>query len=369
MLQRLARYRFYSAVTARLPVLSLLTGLLLMGPLVVAADQAEDQEFAVFILAGQSNMVGHGKPEMGRNPDYDDADKSTQKEVPNGIGSLRWYVAQHPERLGPQGETPLLNADGTWIERDDVAVHFVYERGVEHGMLTPHFGKGKWFGPEFGFGHVVGNALDEPVLIIKTAWGGHSLGVEFRPPSAGQPDYQQTKVDPERVGISYRAMIESVHQVLADKDTLFPHLAGKKPRLVGFGWHQGWNDGGSVEMVTEYESNMRHLIADLRRDLEAPELRIVIANSGMIGINATGRRADLCEIQMGMADPQRHPDLAGGVAAVETRPFKRSNEQSPSGFGFHWNHNAESHWLVGEAMGKAMLGQETGPEEPAADEF
>ena len=43
------------------------------------------------------------------------------------------------------------------------------------------------------------------------------------------------------------------------------------------------------------------------------------------------------------------------MASVETRPFKRTNEESPSGFGYHWNHNAESHFLVGDAMGRAML--------------
>ncbi|MGB0144891.1 MAG: sialate O-acetylesterase, partial [Akkermansiaceae bacterium] len=56
-----------------------------------------------------------------------------------------------------------------------------------------------------------------------------------------------------------------------------------------------------------------------------------------------------------MADPKVTPEFVGTIAAIETRPFKRSTEQSPSGFGYHWNHNAESHFLIGDAMGEAMV--------------
>ena len=40
-------------------------------------------------------------------------------------------------------------------------------------------------GPEFTFGIYMEKELKEPILIIKTAWGGRSLNTEFRPPSAG----------------------------------------------------------------------------------------------------------------------------------------------------------------------------------------
>ena len=39
------------------------------------------------------------------------------------------------------------------------------------------------FGPEFNFGQVMGDLFEEPVLLIKTAWGGKALGREFLPPS------------------------------------------------------------------------------------------------------------------------------------------------------------------------------------------
>ncbi len=61
------------------------------------------------------------------------------------------------------------------------------------GKLTAGFGargdqptrNGGKIGPEFTFGITMEKELQEPILIIKTAWGGRSLNTEFRPPSAG----------------------------------------------------------------------------------------------------------------------------------------------------------------------------------------
>ena len=57
---------------------------------------------------------------------------------------------------------------------------------VQQGKVKVGYGSdGERIGPEYGFGITIDKALDEPVLIIKTAWGGKSLAVDFRPPSAG----------------------------------------------------------------------------------------------------------------------------------------------------------------------------------------
>jgi len=341
---------------------------------------AGEKTVKVFILAGQSNMVGHGKTEYGRNPKYDKNDKSTHHEVKNGIGSLRWYVGKNEAKYGAKGEMPLMDAEGKWLVRDDVFVHFTYEKGKEKGKLKPSFGKGSWFGPEFGFGHIVGNHCKEPVLIIKTAWGGHSLGLNFRPPSSGPYEFPNGVVEKWRknrgkhgvpkdidkhladtakaTGQSYRNMMAIIKDVTANMDTHFPELKGHKPRVVGFGWHQGWNDGCSEEMTAEYDKNMTNFIKDVRNELGVPNLPFVIANTGQNGRSEKankGRFGKLCEIQMAMGDPKKHPEFAGTVISVETRDFKRPTEQSPSGFGYHWNHNGETHFILGKAMGEAML--------------
>ena len=50
----------------------------------------------------------------------------------------------------------------------------------------------------------------------------------------------------------------------------------------------------------------------------------------------------------------KHPEFKGNVAFVSTKTFWRDVEQSPSNQGYHWNTNAETYYLIGEAMGQAM---------------
>ena len=58
--------------------------------------------------------------------------------------------------------------------------------------------------------------------------------------------------------------------------------------LAGFGWHQGWNDRISDKFNAEYESNMAHFIRDIRKDLGAPALPFVIAETYYIIGEAMG---------------------------------------------------------------------------------
>ena len=65
------------------------------------------------------------------------------------------------------------------MSRDDV-----WYKGVvaAAGSWWLGVGSGK-IGPELGFGHVVGDHHDDPVLVLKTSQGNRSLGLGF--PSAG----------------------------------------------------------------------------------------------------------------------------------------------------------------------------------------
>jgi hypothetical protein len=58
---------------------------------------------------------------------------------------------------------------------------------------------------------------------------------------------------------------------------------------------------------------------------------------------------------MAVADPKQHPEFAGTVASVDTRDFWRKVEESPRDQDYHYNQNAETYMLVGEAMGRAMV--------------
>ena len=64
--------------------------------------------------------------------------------------------------------------------------------------------------------------------------------------------------------------------------------------------------------------------------------------------------------QLAVADPRKYPAFEGNVSTTNTRPFWRDASVSPSNFGYHWNHNGESEYLNGKAMGEKvaeMLGR------------
>jgi len=214
-------------------------------------------------------------------------------------------------------------------------------------------------GPELGFGWVVGNATDEPVLLIKCAWGGKSLGVDFRPPSSGLPPYSlgdkqdaALKADPKLVGKYYREMLELTKAALANVKELVPGSNGKYT-LAGFGWHQGWNDRINDKFNGEYEANMVNFIRDVRKELAAPELPFVIAETGMNGPTEMHPRAlGLMKAQEAAAT---RDEFRGTAAFVSTKNFWRPVEESPNSQGYHWNCNAGTYYMIGESMGEAML--------------
>lgn len=283
---------------------------------------AADEPVKVFILAGQSNMEGHGffKADPKRN---------------GGKGSLE-QVAKDPATADKFKH--LLDKNGEWVVRDDVWVHYLERKG----KLTVGFGVGKdCIGPELGFGNVIGDAFDEPVLLVKLAWGGKSLAKDFRPPSAGG-----------EVGPYYTEVVKRTKELMIDFKNQFPEFGDRGHELAGFGWHQGWNDRINQAFVEEYESNMAHFIRDIRKELGVPKLPFVIAETGMGGLAEKNQRAlALMKAQAAVAE---HEEFRGNVAFVGTRAFWRDKDVSPSKQDYHWNSSGETYYLIGDAMGQAM---------------
>lgn len=288
-----------------------------------SAATAADLTVKVFVLAGQSNMQGHGRI-------------AAEEERNQGKGSLEW-LAKRPDSE-PRFQA-LIDDKGKWIAREDVQIHYL----DRSGNLAPGFGAREGLiGPELGFGQVVGDAFDAPVLLIKIAWGGKSLGVDFRPPSSGG-----------ETGPYYLDVVRLTKESLQTAKDRFPQYEQHDLELVGFGWHQGWNDRINQKLNDEYEENMANFIRDIRRDLGVEDLPFVIAETGMSGRSEAHPRAlSLMKAQAAVAEK---PEFRGNVAFVGTRDFFRPREESPSGQAYHWNSNAETYYLIGEAMGKAML--------------
>jgi hypothetical protein len=115
-----------------------------------------------------------------------------------------------------QGMFPwLLDSTSNWAARQDVWLQEArLTPGGTGSPLIPTW-NGKTFGPEIGFGHVLGAFHDEAVLLIKTAQGNRSLAFDFRPPSSGR-----NAPDNEFESAEYRMTIQGVRETLAKIDKL-----------------------------------------------------------------------------------------------------------------------------------------------------
>lgn len=315
-----------------------ITALVTMG-LFASAD--EPKPLKVFILAGQSNMEGHAEI---RTFDYIGRDPLTAPILEE-----------------------MRNRDGTPRVCDKVWMSYLtgpYDgsaNGEGLGKLTAGFGArgdqptkmcGK-IGPEFTFGIYMEKELKEPILIIKTAWGGRSLNTEFRPPSAGQyrlpkaiqelwdkypqgahgipkaEDRKKWQEDKDAAsGVFYRMMIDHVKKVLADPKRVCPEYDEKAGfELAGFVWLQGFND--LVDGTTypgpdqpgkydAYSDLLAKFIRDVRSDLSAPKMPFVI---GVLGVDGYKHEA----FRQAMAAPADMPEFKGNVIAVDTAPFWDEN--------------------------------------------
>ena len=95
-------------------------------------------------------------------------------------------------------------------------------------------------------------------------------------------------------------------------------------------------------------------MGDLRIAFAAPTMPFVIGASGMDGRSSGsgGRRDELCEAQRRAT--LRAPFVNSSLF-VETRDYARSSGSPNPNQGYHWGWNAESLFLIGNAMGEAAL--------------
>ena len=267
--------------------------------------RAARKKVKVFILAGQSNMEGHGQVRsfdvLGQDPRY---------------GHLL---------------AKLKNAGGSWAVRDDVTISWT-TKNRKAGPLTVGWGYGdNEIGPELMFGTVMGDKYDEHVLLIKTAWGGKSVWCDFRSPSAGEMSRDEKRIlkrdEHLTPGHFYRKMVAEIKETLANIENVVPGYRGQGYEIVGMAWFQGWNDfcewhleldGKRVGMglIERYPHNLAAMLRDLRKDLGVPEMPIAIGELGIGGDEMT-KRAE-------------HRNDREAVAMVKFRKAQRAVAEDPS---------------------------------------
>jgi hypothetical protein len=280
----------------------------------------------VFILLGQSNMVGAGK-----------------------TASLETVVKQNKKY------PYLLDDAGNWVVRQDVRNVRVMCSGAgpwkmyNNEWMTV---SGKSMGPEFGIGYPLGNAIEAPVMILKSCIGNRALSWDLLPPGAeGYAGNLETPRKPKDVkewyaGVQYDGDVRAALDVLADLKTYYPDA--KKYEVAGFFFWQGEKDCGKAEWADAYEKNLVQFIKALRKDFEAPNAKFVLAT---LGEHTKGCGNKVFDAHFAVDGKNgKYPEFKGNVATVYSNPLSMGG----SGNG-HYGGNPETYMNVGEAMGKAMV--------------
>ncbi len=343
-------------------ILTLSLGLILG----LSAWSANKKPVKVFILAGQSNMEGRGFPEPLA---WQVSQKKYRERYTHFIkdGDFEAFTKKVAETTDPndRGTPPTY----LWSTRHDVWINYL----GKHGDLTVGYGAPReGFGPEFNFGHVVGNHFDEQVLLIKASWGGRALARGFLPPSsmlsdveyaklaAGQNaenkawnDAEPAKIEAynrrvteenktakkkkrlrtfkprervttaqykEQFGKDYRNMVSEVHGCLGELGKRFPRYKNQGYEIKGLVWFQGWNDQYQDRWLT-YEKNLANFIRDVRKEFKAPDMKFVIGQMGNDGMKPDKEGSPRDYIKKAQAAVPNLPEFKGNALCVRTDKY------------------------------------------------
>ena len=248
--------------------------------------------------------------------------------------------------------TWFADDEGKWTVRNDVTyweTRISKEDGGSGGLLSTT-SNGRFIGPEVPFGYVMGSYHEEPVLLIESSMGNRSLSFDFRPPSSGKTEKEKGN---KFCGYEYTAMVDGVHKTLKNINRVVPNYQGQGYEIAGFVWFQGHKDKNVSRTV--YEKHLVNLIEDLRKEFKTPKMPVVVASVGFNGMDMDPGHFMTWKAQMAVGDPRQHPEFAGTVASIDTRGFWRARGESPTNTGYHYNHNAETYVLTGDALGRAMV--------------
>ena len=398
--------------------------LLLLGGVHGEMAEPAKKKLQIFILAGQSNMVGHSyyitiptlltakEPEVRKLANLvfkkdakisraviEDliATRMKRDELSKGLRKKEIKAAAHEaaqaeiKKLQAQVDDKMQNIKDTFVVSEEVYITSIADGNKGSGPLTVGYGGNRdKIGPEFGFGLSMAQKLDAPILIIKTSWGGKSLNYNFRPPSAGPYELNEKEKAGDKAAeikknasLNWRMMNEAVHNVLKDLKKHHPaYDAAVGYDVAGFVWFQGFNDQFSDEFRNNYRDNMIHFVKDVRKEYKTANMPFVI---GVLGTNMTKEGVDKNAVSVAQREAAAAPEFKGKVASVES--YKVYDLEARKVYDSGWaKHFAEwcvvgsdrpYHYLgsgkffvrLGDAFANAMIGLIENRKKPATGEI
>lgn len=385
-----------------------------------ASTGVTNKPVKVYIMSGQSNMVGIGY-------------------IAGGAGSLD-TIAKSEQKF-----PNLVNASNAYTTRNDVRYRGVVT-AIGNGPLTPGQGANtSQIGPELGYGHVMGYHHDEPVLLLKASQGNRGLLWDILPPGSQGFDhtdgytYAGYGQSPDRwltatgapspfiwyagkqyddffkaesdmglpnwtVGVAYQVSgnlgtqvihngvayvckaahtanpasepgvgaqwstywnvyaIENVSDVLDNFATQYPQYAAQGFEIAGYVWFQGnWDLQGALA-ASRYEVNLVRFIKATRSYFanrypgKCTTTTPFVLSTGCGDRGTSGNGLTVANAQLAVSgETGNYPEFAGNVKTIDNRAYWRETNESPGVQGFHYNNNAETYMLTGDALGRAMI--------------
>ena len=330
--------------------------------LLLGQARAAGNTLKIYLMAGQSNTVGHartfyeGTPNPGNSP--------YQVE----------YLADNPAFVAGLGSNYTFkdHFEANWMQpRDDAwGLHIASSSGSTQVIKpTPRSQADQWIqgiaplgpgfgndintlskiGPELAFGHFVADQTTDPIFLFKSDTGGTTLAQDWRPPTAAatRPENGNT------VGMQYTAtmnrftsFLDELDADLADDGKLNDYVDATGYQVSALVWFQGFNEavesGGAFK--PEYEANLVDFVHDIRAaDPRIPnDLGAIIPESSDQNVDLnSARQAAVATLNTeipGSAVFFRNNDLIG------SRPR-----------GYHFHETAESYLEIGWRMGQAAV--------------
>ena len=327
----------------------------------IASPAVAAEKLKIFILAGQSNTVGHANPHTiatlfqsgdprdealakmvfkeGSGPSKAKLDAQLVEarkldELSGGIsfdkvkkmedGPEKKALEEKTKKLKEAHEAYKSKVNEACVVSDRVYINSIADGSKKSGKLGVGYGGGgKKFGPEYGFGLSMAQKIKGPILLIKTSWGGKSINYNFRPPSAGPYQLNDKekaggKADEikKNAGLNYRMMNESIQNVLSNLKENHPaYDADAGYEIAGFVWFQGYNDQFSDEFRDNYKDNMISFIKDVRKEYKVPKMPFVI---GVLGTGRTAEKVGENAVSLGQREAAKAPEFKGNVVSVES---------------------------------------------------
>jgi Ca2+-binding EF-hand superfamily protein len=194
----------------------------------LSAAEAPSKKLKVFILAGQSNMIGWGD-------------------------SLKL-----PDDLKGGNDRVLMFEDGKWQPLKPFQKAMKSQESFAMTELS--------FGPEIAFGNEMAKAWpNETIGIVKLAFGGTSI-------LTWKPDW--SREDADRVGQGQRGSLYKKLMAKVDQAR-----KAREIEIVGFLWLHGGRDMKHVAVAKEYLGHLKSLVAAVRKDTEVPNMPFLCGSS------------------------------------------------------------------------------------------